>query len=134
MPCSYVIDKERRLVITNASGRVTFAEGKAHQDRLRSDPDFSETFDQLLDATEATTIEITTEQIRELARRPIFSSSSRRAFVATQPVVFGIGRMLQAHLEIAKMVEAGQAQVFYDRTAALKWLGLETDPVPGPSS
>jgi hypothetical protein len=38
MPIAYVISKERRLVITTASDRVTFAEFQAYQDRLLNDP------------------------------------------------------------------------------------------------
>jgi hypothetical protein len=122
----YVIDKERRLVVTTASGRVTFAEAKSHQDRLAEDPDFDETFSQLLDATAATSVEVSVEQLRMLAMRRMFSASSRRAFVATNPAVFGVGRILQSYLEIARAEV--QVSVFYDRASALKWLGLEHDP------
>jgi len=38
MPVQYVIDKERRLVITTARDRVAFAEGRAHQERLKEGP------------------------------------------------------------------------------------------------
>ena len=41
MPCSYVIDTGKRLVITTACGCVTFAEIRAHQDKLLSDPEFN---------------------------------------------------------------------------------------------
>jgi hypothetical protein len=51
MPIRYVIDKERRLVLTTAEDILTFAEVKLHQDRLRSDPDLDPTFNQLIDGT-----------------------------------------------------------------------------------
>src|SRR5208282_5677900 len=62
MPARYVIDKQRRLVISTAWGHLTFAESRAHQDQLARDPDFSPTFDQLLDATAITTIELSAQE------------------------------------------------------------------------
>lgn len=54
MPVEYIIDKERRLVISTAWGRATFAEARAHQERLKDDPDFHPEFNQFLDATDVT--------------------------------------------------------------------------------
>jgi hypothetical protein len=132
MPCRYVIDKERRLVVTTAWDRVTFAEAKAHQDQLANDPAFDPDFDQLLDASAAVAIDASLQEIQTIACRRLFSSASRRAFVAIEPVVFGMGRMLQTYLEIAKAKE--QIRVFYDRSSALEWLGLQSDPTPSPSN
>jgi hypothetical protein len=122
-----VIDKERRIVITTAWDRVTFAEGKAHQDKLKSDPDFSPEFNQPLDATKVTALEITPEEARRIAQGSLFfSPSSRRAWVAPTPFIVGMARMVQIHREIAGAKE--QFRVFYDRNEALKWLGLDTLP------
>jgi hypothetical protein len=126
MPCGYVIDKERHLVITTASGLVTYAEAKAHQDQLAADPEFSRDFNQLLDATTVSSLELSALQIRELARRRLFSAASRRALVATNPAVFGVGRMLQTYLDLAKAEE--KVGVFYSIDSAVKWLGLENNP------
>jgi hypothetical protein len=123
MPCCYAIDKARRLVITTAWDRVTFADAKGHQDELYADPAFSRDFNQLIDATAVTHIDASADEIRMLASRNIFSPESRRAIVANQPLIFGIGRMLQAYFNMA--VGKEQANVFYNREAALKWLGDE---------
>ncbi len=125
MPCRYVIDKQRRLVSTTASGHVTFAEAKAHQDQLVNDPDFDPSFNQLLDASEVTVADLSSQQLRVLATRQFFSAEARRALVASQPLMFGLGRMMQAYHEIAR----GKAQmhVFYDRSEAMRWLGLQND-------
>jgi hypothetical protein len=96
MPCRYVIDKQKCLVITTAWDRVNFAEAKAHQDELYSDPDFNPEFNQLIDATAVMHIDATAEEIRIIGARSIFSPASRRAIVASHPLIFGIGRMLQA--------------------------------------
>ena len=106
MPVRYVIDKEQQLVITTGSDRLTFAEIKAHQDQLLNDPDFNEA--------------------KTIARRRLFSPTSRRAFVTATPTIFGMGRMMQAYNELSNV--ASQVRVFYDHPSALKWLGLERRP------
>jgi hypothetical protein len=126
MPCRYVIYQEQRLVITTAWDRVTFAEAKAHQDQLSSDAAFDPEFNQLVDASAVTAIDATIDQIKTIARRGIFSPASRRAFVATSPDIFGLGRMLGTYLEMGRIPQ--QVQVFYDLPSALEWLGLGKDP------
>lgn len=128
MPCRYVIDKQRQLVLSSAWDRVTFAEIKAHQDQLMNDPDFDPAFNQLVDATRVTVLDATVKDTKRIAGRAIFSSASRRAFVATNPDVFDMGRVLGTYLEMAHVPR--QVNVFYDRKLALQWLGLE-DPQLG---
>jgi hypothetical protein len=124
MPVEYIIDKERRLVVSTAWGRVTFAEARAHQERLRHDPDFHPEFNQLLDATAVTALDISSEEAQTIGRNsPHFSAMSRRAWVAANPFLFGIGRMIGVYREIAGGTE--QFRVFNDREQALKWLGLD---------
>ena len=124
VPVRYVLDMERQLVVTTASGRVTFAEAKAHQDQLKSDPDFRPEFDQLLDATAVSELDISNEEAQSLGRTsPFFSASSRRAWVAPNPFLFGMGRLMGTYREIAGGQE--QFRVFYDRDEALKWLGMD---------
>ncbi len=121
MPCRYVIDKDRRLVVTTAWDCVTFADAKQHQEQLNADPTFNRNFNQLIDATAVTQVDASSEEIRILAARSIFSPTSRRAIVANQPAIFGIGRMLQAYFNMT--VGGEQVNVFYGRDEALKWLG-----------
>jgi len=119
LPVRYVIDKEHRLVISIGEGSVTYREVRDHQDQLLRDPDFDATFNQLADATIATRFDMSAEEARQIALRVIFSPTSRRAFVAAQPAIYGLGRLMEVHHE-----RHGQAQVFYDRDSALKWLGI----------
>jgi hypothetical protein len=128
MPCSYVIDREKRLVISSAWDRVTFAEVIHHQDQLKADPAFNPAFDQLVDASAVTGVDASVEEVKKAANRRIFSSGARRAFVATKPEVFGVGRLLGAHLGMGRAPQ--QVGVFYDMPSALKWLGLNEDPRP----
>jgi len=123
MPTRYGIDKECRLILTIGEGRVTFAEIRAHQDRLLSDPDFDASFSQLIDLTAAISLDISAGQARSIACRRIVSPDSRRAFVATAPAIFGMGRLMQAYNEMSE--GRSEVHIFYDRDEALRWLGLE---------
>ena len=124
MTLRYSIDKRRRLVLTNAEGHVTFADVRGHQDRLLADPEFDASFDQLIDTTLTTKFDISAKEARVLAERRIVSPESRRAFVATKPYIFGMGRMMQIYHEDLEQTEV---QVFYSMDEALKWLGREEE-------
>ena len=115
----YSIDKQRRLILTTADDRVTFDDIIGHQTRLLADPDFDASFDQLIDMTAVTKFEISADQARTLARRCIFSPESRRAFVATEPHIFGLGRMMEIYREGQRYADV---HVFYTMDEALKWL------------
>jgi len=93
------IDKRRRLVLTHAEGCVTFDDARGHQDRLLADPEFDASFDQLIDATGVTKLDLSADEVRTLAQRHVFSLRSRRALVATKPDVFGVGRMMEIYQE-----------------------------------
>jgi hypothetical protein len=81
MPVKYVINKKRGIVITTAWDRVTFEEARAHQ--------VIPVFNQLLDGTGITALQVSTEEAKLLARNsPPFSPSSRRAWVAATPFLF----------------------------------------------
>ena len=119
MNLRYSIDKQRRLILTTAEGRVMFDDIRGHQDRLLANPDFDPSFDQLIDATAATNLEISADEARALANRRIFSPKSRRALVATEPHIFGLGRMMEIYHEGLKSADV---HVFYSMDAALNWL------------
>ena len=126
MPCSYVVHKEQRLVISDGHGRLTVEEMKSHDDQLRSDPDFNPEFNQLVDGTKISSIEGTAEQFRLVAGRSPFSPASRRAFVADDASIFGVQRMLTTYVELSNT--PSNVHVFRDFPFALKWLGLEGLP------
>jgi hypothetical protein len=115
----YSIDKQRRLVVTTAEGSVMFHDIRGHQDRLLADPDFDASFDQLIDTTPAAKFDISADEAKILAQRRIVSPESRRAFVATVPHIYGLGRMMKVYHED---LEYAAVQVFYSMDEALKWL------------
>jgi hypothetical protein len=67
-------------------------------------------------------LDISAQEARILAERRIFSRESRRAFVATKPHIFGLGRMMEIYYE-----RLGDVQVFSSMDEALKWLGADTE-------
>lgn len=118
MSARYSINKSQRLVVSVGEGEVRFDEMRDHQNRLLADPDFDPTFDQLIDGTRVTRIDASIDELRILDSRKVFSPESRRAFVATQPHIFGLGRMVEVYQEGLSHVE-----VFYSMDEALNWLG-----------
>jgi len=122
MPFDYVIHKERRLVISTGSGRVTSAEIETRMNQALSDPDFNRDFNELVDLRAATAIDASSDEARMLAGRKLYSPESKRAIVAASPAIFGMGRMWQAYTELSQ--ETSQIRVFYDLPSALEWLGI----------
>jgi hypothetical protein len=122
MPCRYVIDIGRGLVISTGWDRVTFDEMKAHQDRLLNDPDFDPGFNQLVDGTAVTVLEATPDELKTIVGRRFFSPTSRRAFLASSLPILGMGRLMELY---AKR-KPGREQVclFHDRESAMKWLAV----------
>lgn len=119
MPAFYKIEKQNRLVLSTASGIVTMAEVRGHQQKLAIDPDFDPTFSQLMDVSHITKIELTTEDIRRLAQETLFSPTSRRAILVNSDAAFGFARMFQMLRESAG--ETG-IEVFRDLNEALEWV------------
>ncbi len=122
MPASYVIDKQRRLVITRAWGICTVEDALEFRRRILADKDFDPNFAQLADFTGVTGIEITPGEVRMLAWVTPFSPDSRRAIVAENPVAFGFSRIY----ETLRGLRGDQhVRVFRNREEALAWIFLQ---------
>jgi hypothetical protein len=124
----YFIDKRRRLILTTMEGIVTFDDVRGHQDRLLADPDFDASFDQLIDTTAATKVDISGAESRILAERRILSPQSRRAFVASKTHIFGLGRMMEIYRKVSHNAlehPYADVEVFYSMADAWRWLGRE---------
>ena len=125
MPSSYKIDKENRLVISTGTGVLTMADALEHQKQLLKDPDFERSFFQLLDFTQVTDLELSAEEIRNLAQATVFSANSRRAFLVNSDLKFGLARMFAVFRET--FGEKG-IRVFRNLDDALDWvLGRSRD-------
>ena len=119
MSCSYQIDSDRNLVITTAWDTLTGAECVEHQRQLGSDAGFNSDFFQLLDFTRVTAVQIDLATVVKLSDVELFSGKSRRAFLAPNPLAYGMSRMF---ISYRKVTGEEQMQVFTDRDEALHWL------------
>ena len=120
MPLSFVIDKQRRLVISTASGTVTYSEIAAHQVGVKNHPDFDPAFDQLIDGTGVTKIAVTVEEIRTVARQRLFGAESRQAFATSSQFAYGMARMFELYREASG--SGRPVRVFNTLEAAQEWL------------
>lgn len=126
MPYQFVIDQQKRVVVMALRDRVTFAEATALQNEMINHPDFNPEFDRLIDATAITTLDLSTSEAAIVAGRSLFASSSRCSIAATNPAIFGMGRLMQAQHAMAGAHDS--LCVFYDLDSAMQWLGLESLP------
>jgi hypothetical protein len=118
MPATYTIDPQRKLVTCIVSGILTGDELTEHYESIRADPRFDVSYAQLADLRVSERIAMDRATVRTEARIPVFSSESRRAFVAPTDAQFGMARMFGLYAE-----DAGQnVCVFRDMDSALEWL------------
>jgi hypothetical protein len=120
MPLSYAIDKQHKLVTSTASGVVTYSDITSHQSRLKNDPDFDPTFDQLVDGTAVTHIELTTDNVRAIARQRLFAAGARQAIATGSEFAYGMARMFELYRDSAGTGRL--VRVFNGREAAQEWL------------
>jgi len=95
MPAFHKIDKQHRLVLSTASGVFSFADIRLHHERLMWDPDFDPSFSQIADFRSVTGIEISADEIRQIAQSSVFSPHSRRALIMPNDSVYRLGRMYE---------------------------------------
>ena|ERR1051326_1288232 len=124
MPASFNINITHGVVFSTGTGVFTHADFVAHMKAVRSDPRFKPELNQLVDCRAITKMELTTTQIKDLASRSLFSPKSRRAFVVSNELQFGMTRMFAAYRDIA---ERQTVMVFRTLPDALAWLGLPPD-------
>jgi hypothetical protein len=92
MPQFYKIDKGRRLVLSTGSGVFRRADALGHMEKLLQDPDFDPSYSQIADFTHVSKIDLSVQDIQELSQKSIFSAQSRRAFIVSNDVAYGLGR------------------------------------------
>jgi hypothetical protein len=125
MPLDYSIDTQRGMVFSKATGSFRAADALDHMKRLSADANFRPTYNQLIDFREISALELSTDQIRDLASTAIFGPGSKRAFVVSTDLQFGLGRVFSAyrHIEGEKGI-----MIFREMKDALHWLSLPSEP------
>jgi hypothetical protein len=119
VPATYLIDLERKLVISRAWGAMTDSDVREHQRNLRTDPRFDPTYRQLVDMSGITEDLVGIETKREISSDQIFAPGVRRAWVASPDYSFGMARMYA----IAAERQGQTIGVFRTRSEAEEWLG-----------
>jgi hypothetical protein len=125
MPTHVYIDAQRGIVFTKAVGALHRSDVLQHMEYLLKHPQFLPTFNQLLDFREVANVAVSGDEIRELARRRVFSPHSFRGFVVSTEEQFGVLRMFCIHREMEGDTRLG---IFREMSAALSWLSLSAEP------
>lgn len=121
MPVRFSLDRERRLVIVQASGVLVDDDVHTGRQELLDDPEFDRDFGQLFDARAVDEVQLSVEVMGRMAQTSILARESRRAFVATTPYQY---RMASLFVTLAQPYQPN-VQVFRDIDEALAWLAQE---------
>jgi hypothetical protein len=128
MPITYVIDRFRQRMRTQAEGLVTFADIAAHLEREARDRGLD--LPEVIDARAATT-NITPQEVRRLVHRVERMTRTQpfgpTAIVATNDFVFGMARMFSILMEPSGIA----VNVFRDLPSAEAWLDQVSCVSPG---
>src|SRR5260370_29810796 len=127
MPADFYIDAQHGIVYSKANGVLGRAKALDHMDRLSAHPEFRPEFNQLFDFRQVAKVELTPKQVRVLAMRKIFCERSKRAFVVSSDLQFGLSRVFEAYRNLAG--EKG-IRIFREMGEALSWLELSAEPDP----
>jgi len=96
MAVVFTIDPRIRLVSVKFEGNVEPKDVVGYLESLKADPLFEPGFSELVDLTEVLTSAIDFEAAMVLAHHvDPFSPTAKRAFVVSQPAIFGAIRMYQ---------------------------------------
>ena len=128
MPYSYDIDTELGLVRVRRWGFLTEAEIMASYAEIADDPRFVRGFDQLTDMRDAEGCDLTSESLQDLGRLAVFERGSKRAFIASRDLHFGLLRIFQAYSDLADQ----QVHVCRDQDEAADWLAGAPGQTPPP--
>ena len=123
MAYTYSVDDAQRVVRVQLSGEFTREDLVALSHDLANDPRVSIEFVELIDLSGVTTPpDVPRGDIRRRATTAL-TPVSRRAFVAPQPVIYGLCRMFATFRGMTANREP--VEVFHTVREAEAWLGLK---------
>lgn len=120
MSASYEIDLDRRLVTAVFSGDASIADAEEIMRRLYADPAHSFALNRVYDCRHLTRLPALSElrALADLFRRRVDATvRARRAIVVPPGAAYGLGRMLQALLDLAGL----ELNIFTDLDEAVAW-------------
>jgi hypothetical protein len=96
VPTKIIIDRKSWVVYSTLSGKIGTPDLIRHIAAIREHPDFDPFFNELIDATEVTSLDVSSEDIQAFAMQASpFDPSAKRVFVASEDLIFGLARMFQ---------------------------------------
>lgn len=130
MPTEFFIDTNQKLVISRGTGIYRYVDHIAHLEAVGKDPRFQPEFNHLVDCRNFETMDLTPAQIHDMSSRSNFASTSKRVFIVSSPVQYGLSRMFAAYREI----RSGQiTRVFREIEEGFACLGLPKNYDPNSS-
>ena len=115
MPITTVIDSARKVVFTTCTGTLTLAGVAETCIQLARDPAFDPAYSHLNDLTGISDLHLSAAELKDFVAQKLdpFSATSRRAFVASEPLVFGMARMYESlinhpNFTVARTLEEGR--------------------------
>jgi len=113
MPTKLNIDRKAGIVYSTLYGEVNTAELVEQVRAIRRHPDFDPQFRELIDASNVSGFDVSSEDVRDLAVQDApFAPSARRVLVASEDLVFGLARMFQTfggeqrpHFEVVRTLK-----------------------------
>ena len=121
MPATYRIDAKHEVVISTVDGPMADAQLIEHEKALAEDAAVQPHFNQIYDCRRLTLLSVTGAGARTFSELNQFSADSRRAFLTTSNLHYGL---LTMFLPMAGL--EAQAVVFDDVREALDWVGVNT--------
>lgn len=122
MAQEYQIDEAQQVVWVRCSGTLSDNDITAHQAALRTDPRFRPTQSQLVDTTAVTDVTLSLGAVKKLGQSTLFAPESKRAYVVTKDVIFGLVRMYELYQTLRG---SRSVRVFRTRAEAIGWLAVK---------
>jgi hypothetical protein len=124
VPADFVIDTEHQAVFTLATGTLTVLDLLEHMARLQADPRFAPSMNQIVDFRRVAAQQVSSADIRSLAKRSVYDAGSRRALIIPESATLGAARQFAADRD-----EEGEhnIRVVHTLEKASQWTGIDLD-------
>ena len=103
MPVVLKIDPQRRIVYSAFHGSITDAEVAGHRSAIATDPDFNPAFNEVVDFTAVTEVNLSESTLAAMAQNPsLFHESVLHIVVAPADILFQIASKYRAFARISR--------------------------------
>ena len=103
MPVVLKIDPQRRIVYSTFHGRINDAELAGHRSAIASDPDFNPAFNEVVDFTAVTDVNLSESTLAAMAETPsLFRESVIHIVVAPADVLFQIASKYKGFARLSR--------------------------------